>query len=53
MKELYEKVQAHIVTKLWDIVRECDDEGGIVSSQMLDDAKDCVGILAKLQVLSK
>lgn len=53
MKELLDKLSNQVVTKLWDIVRECEDEDGFSSPQMLDDAKDCVYILGHIQSLLK
>jgi len=48
MKELYEKLKSHIVTKMWDIARELDDDGKFVNSKELDDLKDCLICLHKI-----
>ena len=52
MEELFEKLKSHIVTKLWDIARELDDDGRFVNSQEVDDLKDCLICLHKVHELS-
>lgn len=42
MKELFDKLESHVVTHLWDINRELDDKGGFSCPQQVDDVKDCL-----------
>lgn len=48
MSNLMEKTEAHVTKKLMKILDELDHEG-FVSSQELDDLKDCVCILKDLK----
>ena len=52
MEELYTKLKSHIVTKLWDIARSLDEDGGFASSKEVDDLKDCLVSLCKVTELA-
>lgn len=42
MKDLFEKLESHIVTHLWDIERSVSEHDGFRCPQQVDDVKDCL-----------
>lgn len=51
MKELFDKMEGHLVTHLWDIERDVDDRGGFKCPQQIDDVKDCLMSLKAMREL--
>lgn len=51
MDELFEKLEAPIVTHLWDIARKVEHDGGFKCSQQVDDVKDCLWCIKTMHEL--
>lgn len=45
MEELLKKIEDRLVTHLWDVEHDLEEENGFTCPQQLDDIRDCVSTI--------
>lgn len=45
MEELFKKIEDRLVTHLWDVEHDLEEESGFTCPQQLDDIRDCVSAI--------
>lgn len=45
MEELFRKIEDRLITHLWDVEHDLEEENGFTCPQQLDDIRDCVSTI--------
>lgn len=45
MEELFRKIEDRLITHLWDVEHDLEEENGFTCPQQLDDIRDCVSAI--------
>lgn len=45
MEELFKKIEDRLITHLWDIEHDLEEQNGFTCPQQVDDIRDCVSAI--------